>query len=195
MLAAISAAIAFAFAQAQHILRARARRRSAAVAIAAEISLARRGAENLYLNWQEIRPKITEEGFVPLLVVSSDIRLLDRFDIDTLGLPVRVLVEIVSFRNSIFEFYECLESLNSERYLQLERAGREQIVDMTIDVARTVVRTAEVALQSMARDLPARWFSGLEESRSDHWPFVVAPPGMGRRASLEELAEDDNDEG
>lgn len=129
-------------------------RQSVAVAIFSEISEAKDGAESLFVSWERMREQIDgSSDFAPLLVVSSDIRVLERVRIEDWHFSGKIVHTITSCQNRLLELYECLRTINNERFANLDRDGKLRLVNMAENLSTCVANSAGEALRIMEGEL------------------------------------------
>jgi hypothetical protein len=153
-----SGVITFALSLLMKRLEFKHRKRSTAAAIFVEIGHARDGAKSLHVNWKDFGERVEDPNYKPLLVVSSDITLLSRTKLEELDFPPPVISAVVKFDNAVRELYECLRAMNSDRFGEINAAGRLQLVEMAAGMSRQVQDRADEALKVMSTKLPKRWF-------------------------------------
>ncbi len=157
ILAVLSATIAFIYSRVQSTLELRRKRRSLSIAIFVEISEANKSIENLFVSWDELAEiaKLTDRH--PLLVLSRDTNVLQRINIEDLDYPASLVAAIMRFSGSINELYECLETMNSERFEKSSPEARLRVVEMARTISIHTSQYAKEAKQRMMTTLPSGW--------------------------------------
>jgi hypothetical protein len=180
--AIVSATIAFIFSQVQKRLDFQSLRKSTAIVLWVEILEAKNSAASLYISWKHLKASANENDPKPLLVISSDIHLLERVQIETLSFSPAVVTAITRFHNTIREFYQCLNTISSESFRNTTPDRRQEIVEMTISISGKVEQRASEALDIMRQDLPSRWFKTVvEHDKLDRLNVTHASSGPKNR--------------
>jgi len=161
IVAVVSATVAFIFSLVQKRIDFQSLRKSTAIVLWVEILEAKIAAASLDISWDYLKVSANDSEPKPLLVISSDIPLLERVQIETLSYPPSVVSAITRFHNSIREFYQCLNTINSKSFRNTTSDRRQELIRMTIAISEKVGQRASDALDIMRKDLPSRWFKTL----------------------------------
>ncbi|SMX35220.1 hypothetical protein [Actibacterium lipolyticum] len=157
ILAVLSATIAFIYARVQSGLERRRKRRSLSIAIYVEISEASKSIENLFIAWDELIDIANQTGRHPLLVLSRDTNVLQRINIEDLDYPASLVAAIMRFSGSVSELYECLETMNSDKFERSSPEARVRVVEMARSISVHTSQYAKEAMQRMKTTLPEGW--------------------------------------
>jgi hypothetical protein len=157
--AIVSATAAFIYTRIQDYIAYQFRRRSLAVAIYVEIKEASNSIKALYVKWNELEEIANSTTRHPLLIVSSDIKVLDRTILEELNYPRSVIASITRFHNSIREIYECLNIMNSEKFEKSDPRERLRIVKVSEALSEETIKRAASALSTMEQLLPKKWLA------------------------------------
>lgn len=165
LIAAIaSASLAFVYAQVSKRLEFANKRRSVAVAIAVEILEAKKSIQNLRLSWDNLRTIANSKSKSPIIIISSDIQVLNRTNLEELNYPPDVLIALTRFHNCVQEAYDFLLALNSDRFERMALKQRILIVNTSEAICEESAVRADKAIDSLIHNLPEKWFKGIESN-------------------------------
>ncbi|MFT3980448.1 MAG: hypothetical protein QM687_08265 [Ferruginibacter sp.] len=159
--AIVSAISAFIFTQLQKWYDFRNRRRSVAIAILVEITEADVSISSLHINWENLKVKLKNPDYKPMLILSSDTKILERIKIEEYDFPNSVISSTTKFRNLINEVYECINAINQDKFNLIDLASKVRIVDMILIISKQVNEQAIIVKESMRTTLPKRWFKNI----------------------------------
>ena len=109
------------------------------------------------MSWDELIEIAKKTDRQPLLVLSRDARVLHRIHIEDLDYPVPLVAAIMRFSGSISELYECLETINSDRFQRSSAEARLRVVEMARTISVHTSQYAKDARQRMESTLPSDW--------------------------------------
>ena len=114
------------------------------------------------MDWDRFREAVKDVSYKPLLVISSDIKVLERVHIEDLNYPQSVISAVTRFHNSVRELYECINSINSERFCSISSEMRLRMIDLCISVVSKTDKHADFAIESIRSELPTKWFKNID---------------------------------